>query len=403
MFSDDFVPSPDKLRFYAPSEDSLLSTLQSIETQIRIGHDVINPKVFMPWVYWRCWIVAYIRAYMLTVHYDYYKQAGVVPAGFTPRKVSDLVGSCIPQVLLDAIREFLRPMVTPDGVMCLPHVNSFARFEAEIDPRSYAKNGTLVGQPDSMLFRYGIAHYPSLIQYCRNAYKGLVLCLGIKRESLSPKKFCVAFNKKEAKEKDSKVKVEVKDPVEHKGITTTLKVKYCFRGIEDAYDVPVDIKRPSYSYFLHDFKDSDVETANRILTPLLISTVHDYRNPIRVDEIDPQLAFLSASTYLGVFPYRSGEFYRHISTRLEGNSKIVPAGSLLARIYSSFTDELKEWHWPTLGKNVAKDVYTPKLSGDSVRVRQRRRGKKSSQAPSYSSDAPKRSVESEAAKPPQDK
>jgi len=274
---------------------------------------------------------------MLASYYDLYKSIGVCPQRFTPSKVEFVLRQPMPKLLVDAMRELIRPQGWPTGLLFIPHPMSFANA-TPYDPTALIRNMVPLDHPDVSLLDFQVQWFVSLSHTMRAAWMtgtsigplGIKLVENMKGEELELVKASMLVHVREAKvvpqaqhEEDgdgddekknptSEGKVELVDNNIDNGFkimrfkpgvphfpavnskAPALELKGAsrwtgFTGYVRAEDLPLtwadsivpnddeskgEIKR---TYFIHDFTESDAtrDFAVRLLQPIIVNIVDD--------------------------------------------------------------------------------------------------------------------------------
>jgi len=311
------------------------------------------------------------------VHYDNYVLAGIsVPR---PSKLKHILAAPMPEIFLCAIREVLRPMVTPDGRMLIPDPNKVFLPEYRLHDDQKIRNGGRVGHLDPEVVRYGIMFHPGLTQTIYATFKGVNLVSGITREGL-------AFIKANfACKKDVTL-------VAAPAMIAATNVQFDDRCKENKVDYVeanhAHSKFVDCEFFIHDFTHEDeakVQFTTRLLQPLRVSLperidIEALGPPVQVPELQ----------FLGNFPFRESycvtnhSFYSNVQTMMEGDYTPRHSQSLIAQLVVQWSDDLREFYWPTLGAQIVTEPSAP-LVGEGPQRRKKRfavRAKKQSSEPS---------------------
>lgn len=316
------------------------------------------------------------RAYALTVHYDSYVQIGLkVPK---PSKFKHILAAPMPEIFLCAIREVLRPMVTPDGRMLIPDPDKIFLPTYCLQPANKLRNGANIGFLDPDMVRYGIMFYPGLTQSIYAVFKGVNIISNLSREGLAFIKASFACYT------DTKL---IAAPV---AIKTTQRVfNDNHKENKTAYVEKAD-KSMSFKnceFFIHDFTDEEeakVQFTARLLQPLRVGLperidVDVLGAPVQV----PDLQFLGEFAFRDHFCITNHSFYCNIQTMMEGDYTPRHVRALMSSIMTQWSDDLREFYWPTLGKQVVTEPSAP-LIGEGPTRRKKRfaiRAKKQSSEP----------------------
>lgn len=433
VYSENPVPSPDRVRVYAPDARNFWLYVEEFRRTLDANQRVLNPAFVPPLAFVELFVQSFLRSFMLACYYDIYLYLRLLPPGFTPSKVAHVLAQPIPKLLLDAIRELIRPMITPDGLMIIPHPDSFFNKVA-YDRNVIIRNTVRLGDCDTFLTRYGIQWFPCLAGCLRAAWMtgtsngeyALSLVSDTKREGLEPAKFSalIRIMKKKAEEVSGEPKAEARrslsDAPTAIAAKTDAKEEKKFeikfqRAVEVKSEVPPDwskLGEESWSekkwnifvkdavpdgyndsifelkfdnpddvvrdYWMHDFDastDSVRDFAMRILRPLKIRLFDDIyagRVQMTVDPTPADISFLGIDVWRGALPYTIWQF-QFFKDKMDGDPTLYVFGHYLGRWVSSLGEELKKWHFPTLGSKPSSSPVDlqPKVQISSGR-RQRR-------------------------------
>lgn len=353
VFNGKPVPDPDRVNFYDLDAHNCLAYCRVAYESFQRGSYILANNAFPAWSIIQHYVVNWARAYALTIHYDEYSRAGYrVPK---PSKLKHIVSSPMPEIFLCAIREVLRPMVTPDGRMLLPNPNTVFLPEYDLVNVTKIRNGGLMGDIDSDSITYGILFYPGLVQTIYSVFKGVNILKDITREGLAATKahFAVTLVKN-----SSSISMPSKIDVDYIFDSSGMKRSSYSEELGHA-------KFKSCDYFIHDFTDESEYTHQfcaRVLLPLRILLPER----VHVDAIGPPVHVPSLQ-FLGNFPFRENyvitthSFYQNIQMLLEGDYTPRNPYQLVLQLMTEWSDDLREFNWPTLGKQRVLEPAAPRI------------------------------------------
>jgi hypothetical protein len=372
---------------------------------------VLNAAFVPALPHFQLYVQAYARAYLLSCYYDVFQSLGINPVGFTPNKVTCVLAQPMPKLILDALRELIRPVVTPYGQMLYPDPTTFLNdrpyeFDSEV------RNTVKLGHPDRFLLKYGIQWFVCLGHCFRAAWMtgtsdgayAITLVEDMKREGLEPAKVAMLLELCEVK-KDDKDKVDGvvakappkdvaafvssglliqseidarEDEVDKKKELKDKKVDvsemdlsknanwgklYNKAGEPDVgydrslFQFPKDDVKIIRHYWMHDFDaeaDKTRDFAMRMLRPLVVKiydNIFDGRVQLAYNVAPPDLAFLGVDVWRGSVPYTLWEF-QQMKDKFEGHPVIESRAFYIARWISMLSLELKKWHFPSIGESL---------------------------------------------------
>jgi len=197
IYSSRPLPNPTRVRFYKPDQERFWAFIAAFRVQLDAGQRVLNPGFVPALRYIELYTNAFMRSFMLSCYYDLYKEMGVCPPGFSPSKVDVVLKQPIPKLILDAIRELIRPQIYPEGLIAVPHPSSFTN-NVNYDSNAVVRNAVRLGICDDHLLRFGVQWFPPLATCLRAAWMtgtdnheyALTIVEGTKREGIEPAKFC---------------------------------------------------------------------------------------------------------------------------------------------------------------------------------------------------------------------
>lgn len=336
------------------------------------GTTVLNNNAFPAWSIIQSYIVNWARAYALTCHYDSYVVMGYnIPK---PSKLKHVLKAPMPEIFLCAIREVLRPQVTPDGRMLFADPDTIFLPDYSISPDQKIRNGGIIGLTDPELIRYGIEFHPGLAQSIFAVFKGVKLISDVTREGLAPVK--ASFSTSIVSVPDQPDTTLLPEKFEPKfNDKRSLSTKNYEEKVNGA-------KRFTHcDLFIHDFVDeceATVQFTQRLLKPMII-TLPERPN---IDAIGPPV-IVPCLQFFGKTPYRESlwitthAFYSMIQSRLEGDYTTRHSEHLMSLIMSRWSDDLRDFYWPTLNSQLAKEPAEPFIGNvPGAKVRNRGKGTK---------------------------
>jgi hypothetical protein len=362
----------------------------------------------------------------------------LVPGKFTPSKVSYVLDQAMPKLLLDAMRELIRPQVLPSGIMLIPHPQSFINL-CEWDPRAIVRNGVPLDDPDQRLLEFGIQWFPRLSMCFRASWMtgtedenyALKFLEGVKREGLEPAKGAFVIRIIDKAEWDKGRAAAKKKSAEGKGPAPTeskMEKKDDFVALSAIVEEPkipkagvVDVKdylkyrklnewTPAYDlsklkgsvfsnascvtreverdyvreYYCHDFdavSDAQRDFAFRILRPHIIYLYDDVyigRRVVVNDMYPDDLLFMGIDIWRGALMYSIHEFQSTVVELMDGDVEIEAREFYVSRWISQLGMALKDWHFPS---QLVPDSLEPVDGKSGVQIGQGRRARRNRRSP----------------------
>lgn len=189
MFGDQSLPAPERVRFYHPDLEQFYLIINRFREYCADHTSIINVAVLMDEHLWYNFCTYFLRVYMITVHWDVYRNFNVDVGQATLSKLRPVLSQPIPEFVLNVCREICRPMVSADGFIWYP---LFSRVSYNVLPaNTIVRNGIPVGAPDAFLARLQIQWYPPIAAGIIHYYAGQKYAVNIKREGLEPCKMSV--------------------------------------------------------------------------------------------------------------------------------------------------------------------------------------------------------------------
>jgi len=406
------VPNPARVRLYKLDIKGFVDVVSRFKDQLGASQRVLNAAFVPARVHLDLYIQAYLRAYLLSCYYDTYLSLGLVPSGFTPSKVVCVLAQPMPKLLLDAMRELIRPVVVPIGMLLIPEPNTFLNDKPYL-AESIVRNSVPLGYPDRYLLKFGIQWFPCLGIAFRAAWMtgtsdsvyALSFVEDMKREGLEPAKAAFLLELCEFTDEHKKVKPKEDEGDKAKEKAVMPVDEYLSRGVkikDDLKDEKKERLRLSVSecdmsdrkldnakwkelylkngdpdkgyndsifqfeksrntvirrYWMHDFdteNDKVRDFAMRILRPIRVQIFDDvFMGRIqRANDLAPaDLAFLGVDVWRGSVPYTIWDF-QQMKDMFEGHPIIENRAYYLFRWISTLGMELKKWHFPSIGEAV---------------------------------------------------
>jgi len=373
------------VRFYEPNLAGFVRFLRFVLQQVDAASLLVGSLYIPPLRVFELWVCNFARAYMLCVHYDVYQSSGVTPLGFSPNKVMEMLSHEMPRIIIDAMRELFRPVVTPDGYILYPSPNTLYR-DWNYDPAHPLRALVPLGEPDEGLLRYGIFYFRSIPRALQSTWAGgqmsnlpqgsyLEIVPNIGKEGLEPTKFAAvikvdsaiprgdttsgtqqatrsaAIHREHTRYNPDLDNCRVNFPNNHNlDIATWLDSQVFPNGIPTHRN-----ERGVMFIFSHDFyaEDMERELAVRTLQPIVLELRNDptIRFYDRIDDPFPiSLQFLGADVYRGDSPVTFFQFQNEIVSRLEGEKSLFDGEYYLNRISSGYmVHTMQNWRFPSIG------------------------------------------------------
>jgi len=428
-------PDPHRVRFYSPNVEGLFVVVKTFREALESAQIWLNPGFVPALRYWEIYVQAFLRAYFLACYHDLFLSLGAQLPRFTPSKVSHLLAQPFPKLILDAIRELIRPVVTPSLLYLVPDPNSFIK-DLVFDEQAIIRNGAAMGKPDQGLLQFGIKWFPSLPMNFRSSFlcgthsalDALNVVEGTVREGLEPAKYTAWIRTKrdlssykgisDALEREELKKIkaakvdddfsEVKAEKIYPFKTfEPIKVDYSTFGsggstgnwhskdsriqtgimgkqsdfIQDSI-VGDAILRPAYTtqYWCHDHDsvlDATRDFAMKILRPIQFYLADDVGQPgisIPVDFVPGELAHMGIVPFQQPQMYTVTQFHSSIIQLMKLDQRVEPVELYLNRWRGALSTNLHDWAFPSLGSvAVSKpSVPVPSISMGKKERKQRR-------------------------------
>jgi hypothetical protein len=190
VYSDSALPHPERIRFYHPDLDGYRSYLSYLLDVLALHAPVINVHIVLNPTVWEMYGINFLRAYMMLCHKTVYQSVLFTDqhiGSLTPKKIEHLLRQPVLDLLVQAVRELCRPMVSADGFIWYPLYTKII-YESTTEVKDILlRNFRPLGPFDNYLAtQWSLYYHPNLAFCISHYYSGLSYITGIGVEGLEP-------------------------------------------------------------------------------------------------------------------------------------------------------------------------------------------------------------------------
>jgi hypothetical protein len=336
---------------------------------------IISEEVFLV----QCYAIG--RGYYLTTFYDYFKLFGCNIKGLSPSKLKTFNDNVVwNQSILDAVREFLRPRLTPDGLILLPSLDAFLLKEPlPNDTILGAFTKKRLGPIDPVLLTYGIHYYPGLQSAFSYFYDKNITNRGIAKEGISPRLLDVCIVKHDATKAikpDEYQKVLAEYKKNFKLLTEPKELKKFGRSAKSLLKAKFS-DRPTgeYYYFSHRREVNQVLfQAGNCFRPIVLCTPSDLDSFDLTSTYTVDMIQWSYNPHIISYPMDTYSVARHTVKMKISN---VTSTTSIANATSTLASDPQTWKFPSALYVIQTEMKKSAASNKKKRGKfSRKKGKK---------------------------